>query len=94
MKVFIANFGQQNYLWPACLERSTVATINKVQVHPFWEARDRKGYVAYALANMKTARGETPTPSVASPPRASTTATACRCCTGSSTRPASSPSPT
>lgn len=66
MKVFIANFGQQNYLWPACLERSTVATINNVQVQPFWEARDRKGYVAYALANMKTARGETPTPSVAS----------------------------
>lgn len=66
MKVFIANFGQQNYLWPACLERSTVATINNVRVQPFWEARDRKGYVAYALANMKTARGETPTPSVAS----------------------------
>lgn len=66
MKVFIANFGQQNYLWPACLERSTVATINNVRVQPFWVAGDRKGYVTYALANMKTARGETPTPSVAS----------------------------
>lgn len=66
MKVFIANFGQQNYLWPACHERSTIATINNVQVQPFWEAGDRKGYVAHALANMKTARGETPTSSVAS----------------------------
>lgn len=66
MKVFIANVGQQNYLWPDCLRRSTVATINNKSVHPFWEARDRKGYVAHALAHLKTARGETPTPSVAS----------------------------
>lgn len=66
MKVFIANVGQQNYLWPECLRRSTVATINNMGVHPFWEARDRKGYVSYALSRLKTARGETPTPSVAS----------------------------
>lgn len=66
MRVYIANFGQQNYLWPECRARSTVATINNVAVHPFWERRDRDGYIAYALANMKTARGETPTRSVAS----------------------------
>tara|TARA_R110002051_G_scaffold325722_1_gene430490 strand:- start:1223 stop:2206 length:984 start_codon:yes stop_codon:yes gene_type:complete len=66
MKVFIANVGQSNYLWPECLRRSTVATINNLHVHPFWEARDRKGYIAHAVANLKTARGETPTTPVAS----------------------------
>lgn len=66
MKVFIANFGQQNYLWPECQRRSTVATIDNVEVHPFWVAGDRKGFVAYALAHLKTARDETPTTSVAS----------------------------
>lgn len=66
MKVFIANVGQSNYLWPECLRRSTVATINNLTVHPFWEARDRKGYIAHAMANLKTALGETPTAAVAS----------------------------
>jgi hypothetical protein len=66
MNVFIVNVGQSNYLWPDCLRRSTVATINNLNVHPFWEARDRDGYVAYAIANLKTARGETPIKAVAS----------------------------
>lgn len=66
MKVFIANFGQENYLWPKCLERGTVATINNEILQPFWERGDRPGYIAYALAHQKTARGEIPTRSVAS----------------------------
>jgi len=66
MRVFIANFGQQNYLWPACLKRGTIATIDREDVHPFWQARDKAGFIAFALANMKTARGETPNSSVAS----------------------------
>ncbi len=66
MRVFIANFGQSNYLWPKCLERSTVATINNERVHPFWERRDRDGFVDFAVANLKTARMEIPTRAVAS----------------------------
>ena len=66
MKVFIANFGRANYLWPTCLERGTIATVDDVDVHPFWEARDREGYVAYSIAHKKTVRGETPTKPVAS----------------------------
>jgi len=66
MKVFIANFGQENYLWPKCLERSTVATINNVGAQPYWERRDRQGYIAYAIAHLKTARGEVPSKPVAS----------------------------
>jgi hypothetical protein len=66
MTVFIANFGQENYLWPKCLEQGTVATINREDAQPFWEKGDRKGFIEFALANMKTARGQTPTRPVAS----------------------------
>lgn len=66
MRVFIANFGQSNYLWPECLKRSTVATINNVGVHPFWESGDRAGFTNYAIAHLKTARMEVPTRPVAS----------------------------
>lgn len=66
MTVFIANFGQENYLWPKCLEQGTVATINREDAQPFWEEGDRKGFIEFALANMKTARGQTPTRPVAS----------------------------
>jgi hypothetical protein len=66
LRVFIANFGQGNYLWPKCLERSTVATINNEKIHPYWEARDRSGFIEFAVANLKTARMETPTTAVAS----------------------------
>ena len=66
MRVFIANFGQQNYLWPECLRRASIATFDSEILHRFWEARDRQGYIEHALANMKTVRGEVPTKPVAS----------------------------
>jgi hypothetical protein len=66
LKTYIANFGQGNYLWPACLNRSTIATINNEQVHRFWLARDRAGFIDYAMQNLKTARNEQPTKPVAS----------------------------
>lgn len=66
MKVFIANFGRANFLWPTCLGRGTIATVDDGDVHPFWEARDRDGYVAYTVTHKKTVRGETPIKPVAS----------------------------
>lgn len=60
MRVFIGNFGQSNYLWPECLRRGTVATIDNVGVHPFWENGDRVGFTNYAIAHLKTARMATP----------------------------------
>ena len=66
MKAFIANFGQHNYLWPTCRSRATVATMDDADVHPFWVARDRLGYVDYSIGHKKTVRGETPTRPVAS----------------------------
>lgn len=66
MKTFIANFGRANYLWPRCKEQATVATFEDEDLRPFWEGADRDGYIAYAVANKKSAAGITPTKPVAS----------------------------
>jgi hypothetical protein len=65
VNVYIANFGEQNYEWPVCLERSSIATMNDVEAQPLWEAGDREGYI---LSRMKgrTAAGLEPTRGVAS----------------------------
>jgi hypothetical protein len=34
-KVYIANFGRENYEWLFCLEKSTVATMNAEAAQPF-----------------------------------------------------------
>ena len=64
MKVFIANFGRENYEWPNCRERSTVATMNEVDAQRLWDARDREGYITSRMQG-KTAAGLNPTRSVA-----------------------------
>lgn len=46
MKVFIANFGRENYEWPECKRRGTVATMNAVPAFELWRAGDRDGYIA------------------------------------------------
>lgn len=66
MAVYIANFGRENYAWQDCLERSTIATMNRVKVHPFWESGDREGYIDFAKKHIFTARNERPTTPVAS----------------------------
>jgi hypothetical protein len=66
MSVYIANFGRENYAWPECLRRSTIATMNEVGVQPFWLNNDRKGYIEYCQKYYKTARGEVPIKPVAS----------------------------
>lgn len=66
MRVFIANFGRENYEWPRCLERNTIATMNSEEVHAFWERGEREAYIDYCIRNLKTAAGITPTRPVAS----------------------------
>ncbi len=66
MKVYIANFGRQNYEWPICKERGTVATMNAVDAQKHWEANDREGYVSSRMANDTTAAGKNPTKATAS----------------------------
>lgn len=65
MKIFIANFGRENYEWPACLARGTVATMNDVKVQGLWEAGNREAYMQERIKG-KTAAGITPTRPVAS----------------------------
>lgn len=65
MRVFIANFGQENYEWPVCLKRNTIASMNSVSNHAFWVAGDREGYIENRM-NEKTAKGVVPPRSVAS----------------------------
>lgn len=66
MRVFIANFGRENYEWPTCLERGTVATMNALPHQRLWELGDRDGYIDECLTNGRTAAGLKPTKAVAS----------------------------
>jgi hypothetical protein len=66
MKVYIANFGHENYEWRSCLSQSTVATMNDEGAHPFWMRRDREGYIDYCLKYLSTAAGIKPIRPVAS----------------------------
>jgi hypothetical protein len=65
MKVFIANFGRENYEWPECLARGTIATMNDVPLQRLWEANDRESYIRESMTK-KTAAGISPTRPVAS----------------------------
>ena len=65
MKVYIANFGRENYAWPDCLARHEIATMQDVRVHDFWRAGDRAGYIDFCVANLKTMKGIAPTRAVA-----------------------------
>lgn len=66
MKVFIANFGRENYEWPECKRRGSVATMNALDAQKYWEAGDREGYISSRIANDRTAAGLIPTKPVAS----------------------------
>ncbi|CAL4867095.1 hypothetical protein MMA231_01345 [Asticcacaulis sp. MM231] len=64
-KVYIANFGRENYAWDACLKRSCIATMNAVEDHGYWLANDRESYCAQRMAR-KTWAGIFPPKAVAS----------------------------
>ena len=55
MKVYVANFGEQNYEWETCLAQGTIATMNDVEVQPLWEAGDREGYIINRMREVSRA---------------------------------------
>lgn len=59
-RVYIANFGEGNALWPIAKANNTIITIDNVSVHPFWQASDREGYIDAALDQTLTAQGKRP----------------------------------
>lgn len=65
MRVYIANFGRENYEWPVCKERGTIATMNAADAQPLWEAGDRDAYIEHRMKS-KTWAGRTPTRPLAS----------------------------
>ncbi len=65
MNVYIANFGSGNWAWPNCLERHSIAVMDDMRVHPFWQRGDHEGYVREAMRVLKTKKGKTPTRSTA-----------------------------
>lgn len=65
-RVFIANFGRENYEWPNCLRRSTVATMNSAETHELWVAGNREAFIQTSMKIERTSRGTAPTRSVAS----------------------------
>ncbi len=65
-RVFIANFGRENYEWPECLAKSTVANMNGIEEQGFWEAGDKESYIQYCMDHSETAAGLKPTRPVAS----------------------------
>jgi len=66
MRVFIANFGRENYKWSECLSQNTITTMHAEAVHDFWIRGDRESYVNYCIAHLRTATGNVPTRPVAS----------------------------
>ena len=65
MKVFIANFGAANWAWKDCLQRSTIAVMDDVRVHPFWQRGDQEGYIAEAMRLLQSKAGTPPIRGVA-----------------------------
>ena len=59
-RVYIANFGEANALWPVAYANQTILTIDNVDTHPFWSAADREGYVEAVMSHTLTARGVRP----------------------------------
>lgn len=64
MAVYIANFGVQNYEWPECLKRGTIATVNEVKAFELWKRGDREAYITTRMEGL-TIAGKKPTRPVA-----------------------------
>lgn len=60
-RVYIANFGEGNALWPTARANSTILTVDNIGVHEHWQAGDRAGYIEAAIDQTSTARGTRPT---------------------------------
>ncbi len=64
-RVYVANFGRENFDWPTCLQRACVSTMQDERAHEYWARNDRRGYIEFSIANLKTAKGLPPIPPVA-----------------------------
>ncbi|HYG29865.1 MAG TPA: hypothetical protein VD887_06595 [Allosphingosinicella sp.] len=65
-RIFVANFGRENFEWPGCLAGGYIATMQDERAHAYWETGDREGFVQFSIKHLKTAKGLPPTAAVAS----------------------------
>ena len=65
-RVFIANFGVANTMWPQARDLPAVTVFNDEGADPFWRDGDREGFIAYCKANSVTQHGKPPTTVTAS----------------------------
>jgi len=66
MRIYISNFGKENWAWLDCLAHNTLAVMDDVRVHPYWLAKDQKGYVHEAKKYLKLSSGDAVISNVAS----------------------------
>lgn len=66
MKIYVANFGTQNWAWKDCLRQSSIAVMDEIRVHQFWKRGDRDGYIAEAQRTHRDKEGRPVTKAVAS----------------------------
>ena len=59
-KVYIANCGEGNALWPVAKANSTLITVDNYSVHPYWQKGDRAGFIETAQRVTWNALGERP----------------------------------
>jgi len=57
-KVYVANFGRENYAWPRCRDGATIATMNDEDTHPLWLANEKEAYIALCQEKRLTAGGK------------------------------------
>jgi hypothetical protein len=65
-KVFIARFGFQNYEWPVCLERSSIAAMVDMGSFPFYQQKNKPAFIEWEMQYGKTPQGTPPVHRVAS----------------------------
>lgn len=65
-KVYVANFGERNTLWPQCLAHSHIKTINEASSFHYVSENDKSGFIINAVKNDLTARGVRPSKTTAS----------------------------
>jgi hypothetical protein len=65
MNVYLANFGPKNWAWNECLDRDALTVMDDMRLHPFWQRRDRNGYIETAMREVPTKKGHPPTQNVA-----------------------------
>jgi hypothetical protein len=66
MRIYIANFGRENWAWDRCRASNSIILVVGRDQLPFWEAGDREGFINYSLRHFTTAMGNVPPKPLAS----------------------------